>query len=173
MVRRVILTGANGTGKSYVASRFHNARPEIPVISFDAIKLTREWQQRPRSEINHELARIVAMDAWILEGGPSLLFQALPRAEVVIWLDPPELTRAWRLAIRPWRNLGKTRAELPAGNSDWPIQQYRFALRSIRDRSKFRDHIVGCLDGHRGADVWHCRSNKDVKAALKDWRGVD
>lgn len=171
-MRKLIVTGANGSGKSHVAAQLHKARPEIPLISFDAVKLTTDWKQRPRQEINEKFAKIVTSDAWIIEGGPSLLFQALPHADAVIWLDPPELVRAWRLAVRPWRNFGKTRPELPAGNVDWPLQQYKFAYRSIRNRSKFRDYIAECLSDAEGKRIWHCRSEEEINAAIEEWRAM-
>jgi adenylate kinase family enzyme len=169
-VRRLIVTGANGTGKSHVARRLQHVRPEVPVVSFDAIKLTSGWRQKPRPAINEELARAVALDAWILEGGPSLLPLALPRADAVLWLDPPDLVRAWRLAIRPWRNLGRTRSELPSGNVDWPIQQYAFAHASLRNGSRVRHLIAEHLSGMGGRPVWRCRSGRQVEAAVEVWR---
>lgn len=172
-MQRLIVTGANGAGKSYIAKRLSQARPEIPLISFDAIKLTSGWQLRSRPEIDEKLSEIVATDAWILEGCPSLLFHALPRAEAVLWLDPSELLRAWRLITRPWRNLGKTRPELPPGNVDWPVQQYRFAIRSIQNRSKFRNHISATLSATENEFVWHCQNQKQIDAAVELWRNAD
>ncbi len=116
------------------------------------------------------LSQIVASDAWILEGGPSLLSYALPKAEAVIWLDPPELVRVWRLIIRPWRNFGKTRPELPPDNVDWPLQQYRFAIRSIKNRSKFRGYISTCLAAAETPRFWHCRNQGQIDAAVDEWR---
>lgn len=171
-MQRLIVTGANGAGKSHIARRLNDLRPEIPLISFDAIKLTSGWKQRPRPEIEAELSDIIATDAWILEGGPSLLHQALPRAQAVIWLDPSELVRAWRLVSRPWRNLGKTRPELPPGNVDWPLQQYRFAFRSIKKRTKFRDYIATTLDAAEDKTVWHCRSQRQIDDVVDHWRGA-
>ncbi|MGM4986493.1 AAA family ATPase [Rhizobium sp. 11_C7_N12_5] len=71
-MQRLIVTGPNGAGKSYLAAQLATAR-EVPVISFDAMKLTTNWKQRSRDEINAELRRIVQTDRWVLEGGPSLL----------------------------------------------------------------------------------------------------
>jgi|GEM_PF-2546803 len=170
MLRRLIVTGANGTGKSHVASRLGDARPDVPVISFDAIKLTGNWEQKPRPDIDDELARTVAADSWILEGGPSLLDLALPKADAVIWLDPPERIRLWRLAIRPWRNLGRTRPELPAGNVDWPVQQYRFAFQSLGKRARFRDTISERLEKLEAKRIWHCRTSMEIDAAIDEWR---
>lgn len=168
-MKRLIITGANGAGKSHVAKMFGAVRPEIPSFSFDAVKLAQEWTKKPQHDIDSALTQIVASDAWILEGGPSLLLQALPKADAVVWLDPPELTRAWRLIARPWRNYGKTRPELPVGNVDWPLQQYRFAVHSLKNRSKFRDHISKCLDGVTTQHVWRCRHQKQIDEAVCRW----
>lgn len=168
-MRRLIVIGANGVGKSYAAARLSEVRPDIPLVSFDAIKLTCNWKQRSGAEIETKLSQLVATDAWILEGGPSLLRQALPRAEGVIWLDPPELVRAWRLLARPWFNFGKTRPELPSGNVDWPIQQYKFAISSIKNGPKCRNEISNQLDLAKHSYVWHCRSQKHVHKAVGEW----
>lgn len=169
-MQRLIVTGANGAGKSHISSRMSDARPGIPLVSFDAIKLTSDWKQRPRQEIESTLSNVVAGEAWILEGGPSLLPQALQRAEAVIWLDPPELIRAWRLLIRPWRSFGQTRPELPPGNVDWPLQQYRFALRSIKNGFRFRSYISSCLMDAKPLRVWHCRNKSQIEIAVDEWR---
>ncbi len=172
-MQRLIVTGANGVGKSHLAARLRDARPEIPLISFDAIKLTSKWKQQPRSEVETALSKIVNSDAWILEGGPSLLAQALPRADAVIWLDPSETRRAWRLLSRPWRNFGKSRPELPAGNVDWPLQQYRFAIRSIKNRANFRNHICACVQDAQTPHKWHCKTVEQVEAAVEEWRRAE
>ena len=49
-VQRLIVTGANGAGKSHVAARLSAERPDIPLVSFDSIKLLEGWRQRPRPD---------------------------------------------------------------------------------------------------------------------------
>lgn len=168
-MKKIIITGANGVGKSHFASQLMLVRPEVPVISFDAIKLRTSWQQRPRSEIDATLAKELKKDAWILEGGPSLLFQAVGEADALVWLDPPEHVRAWQLATRPWKFFGKTRPELPSGNVDWPWQQYKFALRSLRNRSKFRSYISEVFDNSDELQKWRCRTEADRIAVISKW----
>lgn len=168
-MKRVIVTGANGVGKSHFASELALARPGVPVVSFDAIKLLTEWEQRPRSEIDATLASEIEKDAWILEGGPSLLSQALVRADALVWLDPPEYVRVWQLASRPWKFLGKTRPELPTGNVDWPWQQYKFAVRSLKKRSKFHTYISEVFDDADGLHKWRCHSKNDRVAVITEW----
>lgn len=92
-MQRIIITGAHGAGKSHLAARFSAARPDVALVSSDTIKLASGWVERPRSEIDVDLSCIIARDAWIIEGGPSVLPLALARADVVIWLDPPVAVR--------------------------------------------------------------------------------
>lgn len=168
-MKRLIVTGANGSGKSHLAARLSAIRPDIPLVSFDAMKLGTGWAQRPRAEIDGDLRKLIGKEAWILEGGPSLLPIALARAELVIWLDPPEALRLWRLARRPWKNLGRTRPELPEGNVDWPLAQYRFALRSFRNRRIFRQAISDALNTAPAVPVCRCFTRRDVERMIEDW----
>lgn len=168
-MNRLIITGANGSGKSHLAARLAELRPNVPIISFDVIKLQTGWQQRPRSEITSSLHQAIKGNAWILEGGPSLLPHAIAKADGLVWLDPSELVRAWRLAIRPWRFLGRTRPELPSGNIDWPLQQYRFALRSLKNRAKFQSDISATFSKSGHIEKWHCRDSSDVHRVIAAW----
>jgi adenylate kinase family enzyme len=167
-MKRVIITGANGSGKSHVAARLKAARPDVLLVSFDAIKLKSDWIQRPKVEIEVDLAKVVAGDVWILEGGPSLLPTALPRADAVIWLDPPFTVRAWRLFTRPLKTRGTTRVELPDGNPDHIAEQYRFAWRSLRKTVAFRTGIANTLSG-ADIPVIACYTRVDVDSAVALW----
>jgi adenylate kinase family enzyme len=168
-LKKLIITGANGVGKSHFADKLVLARPEIPVISFDSIKLKKDWQQRPRDEISADLAAALETEAWILEGGPSLLAQAVEKADALVWLDPPEHVRAWQLATRPWKHFGRTRPELPPGNIDWPLQQYKFAVRSLKNRSKFRAYISEVFRSADKLHKWRCRDENDRFAVVTQW----
>ena len=168
-MRRIIVTGANGTGKSHTAARLAKVRPGVPVISFDALKLRTDWRQRPRSEIERALIEALRGDSWILEGGPSLLPIGLGRADAVVWLDPPGYVRAWRLVSRPWKHRGRTRPELPPGNIDRPWQQYRFAVRSLRRGRRMRADITEAIGRSEGVRLWHCRRERDVAAVIRAW----
>ena len=168
-MKKIVITGANGVGKSHFASELALARPDVPLISFDALKLENDWRQRPRAEVEAALANALEKEAWILEGGPSLLAQAVGQADALVWLDPPEHIRAWQLATRPWKHIGKTRPELPPGNVDWPWMQYKFALRSLRKRSKFQAHISEVFASADRLRKWRCRSESDRKAVIANW----
>lgn len=165
---RLIITGANGSGKTHFATQLERRRPDLTVTSYDALRLTQNWVKRPQEETTQALDFIIQREDWILEGGPSLLEHALPRCDGVIWLDPPEHIRAWWLAIRPWQNFGHVRAELPEGNVDWPVEQYRFALRSLAQSALVRETIERSLRTQPHIPVWRCRTKKQTDAALRE-----
>lgn len=166
----MIITGANGVGKSHLAARLALVRPDVPVVSFDAIKLRTNWQQRPRQDIEQALTAEMQREKWILEGGPSILPCSVEKADALIWLDPPESLRALRLAIRPWKFIGKNRPELPGGNVDWPLQQYAFALRSLRKGKKLRRYIADVFDRAEHLRKWRCRNETDITQVVEQWR---
>ena len=168
-MKKLVITGANGVGKSHFASQLSLARPEIAVISFDAIKLQRNWQMRSQAEIDAALRTELEKEAWIIEGGPSLMSRAVEKADALVWLDPPEYVRAWQLASRPWRHIGKTRPELPPGNVDWPMRQYSFALRSLMKGVKFRAYISEAFSAVENIQKWRCRNEIDRKVFVAKW----
>ena len=168
-LKRIVVTGANGVGKTRFANLLASARPEVPMISLDALKLRTNWKRRPWSEVEAVLIENLAGDAWILEGGPSMLAQATARADALVWLDPPESVRIWRLAIRPWKFIGTTRPELPAGNVDWPWRQYRFAIRSIATGPSVRGRISSAFQNAPRIRKWRCRCKEDEEAVLSTW----
>ncbi|MGO7050363.1 hypothetical protein ACCT07_34600 [Rhizobium johnstonii] len=58
-LQRLIVTGPNGAGKSCLAALLAAARPDVPVVSFDAIKLASNWNRRPQAETDPVLLKVV------------------------------------------------------------------------------------------------------------------
>jgi len=47
-MKKVIVTGANGSGKSHFAARLATVRADLPAISYDAMRLENGWIKRPK-----------------------------------------------------------------------------------------------------------------------------
>lgn len=163
---RLIITGANGSGKSRLAGRIATLRPDLPVVHYDRLRLTRNWIKKDPTVIAAALSDAVGQERWILEGGPSVLGLALPVCDGVIWLDSPARVRARRLALRPWASFGRARPDVPPGNRDWPIQQYRFAMHSLRKGASFRRTIATALEAYPAVQVWRCRSSVAIEGTV-------
>lgn len=139
---RIVVTGANGAGKSWLATRLAQ-RLGHPVIHKDALALQRGWTQRPKPDVQADLIALVVRPTWVLDSGPTgLTPDTLARATLVIWLDPPVWLRFWRVLTRSLRYVGRTRPEHPAGNRDWPgRRQWRFLMGTIRKSTAFDQAI--------------------------------
>lgn len=112
--RRILAIGAPGAGKSWFADRLA-AQGGPPAVSLDALFWADEGFSRPRPRGEaFELARAAAMEErWTIEGVQAdLAAQAAPRAQVLVWLDPPLAVCLDRLAAR--RKPGETAASRAA-----------------------------------------------------------
>ncbi len=165
---RVVVVGANGAGKTWMARQLA-ARLDARVICKDALALTTRWQQRPRSAVQAEISRAITAERWVLEGGPSILLDAvLARAEMVVWLDMPAGLRLRRILWRNLRYFGRTRPEHPPGNRGWPgVRQVRFAWRAVAEKDRFAAAVEGALAG-TSVPAARLRSRSDVAAFLAE-----
>ncbi|WP_340645425.1 AAA family ATPase [Phenylobacterium sp.] len=100
-VTRIILLGCAGSGKTTLARRLAE-QTGAPVIDLDAI-----WRGKTQEtpEFRQTLATLHAADAWISDGNFAVVTFDLrmPRADLVVWLDRPRLTCAWRAVVRVFR----------------------------------------------------------------------
>lgn len=166
MAQRVIVTGANGAGKSWLTLRIGKMLAH-GVIHKDALALRTHWKQRSKDEVNAALAEMLLRDRWVLDTGPTGLTRAaLERSTLVIWLDPPAWLRFWRVLRRTLRYLGRTRPEHPPGNRDWPgRRQLRFLTGTIRNRHAFDAALSEALT-NAPVPVLRLKKPRDVKALL-------
>ncbi len=165
-IRRMVVVGANGAGKTWFATRLAGRMSAAPIHK-DALALTTGWQRRPGSDVQAAIVARIKADDWVLEGGPSILSaEVLARADLVIWLDLPARLRFWRILRRSLRYAGRTRPELPAGNRDWPgLRQWRFAWHALRAGDQFTAMITKALHGS-SVPVVRLRSSDAVAAWL-------
>ncbi|MGH2583303.1 MAG: hypothetical protein ACRDJE_00135 [Dehalococcoidia bacterium] len=113
-VRRVHITGGQGSGKTTLARRI-GARLGVPVYDLDSVW----WDARTGAErsLDERLAlaqRLAAQPGWVTEVTPLGWTDPLFRvADLIVWMDVP-----WRVAV--WRMVGRhIRAGL-AGNNRHP-----------------------------------------------------
>jgi hypothetical protein len=108
---RILLIGASSAGKSTLALALRE-RLGAPVHHLDHLAFSDErWTPRPLAERLREVERIVALPAWVAEGGhlgwtePLLL-----AADSIVWLDVPMRVALLRTHARhpgrsPWWRL--------------------------------------------------------------------
>lgn len=164
--RRILVTGANGAGKTVMAQALATART-LPLFHNDAFALTTDWQHRPLDQIDEAREAVAATEMWIIDGGPSIVLRGatLARADLVIWLDIPRGLRMWRILRRTLHHRGQTRAELPAGNAEgFGLRQWRFMWKAWRNDAEIRAKLSDALCN---SPTLHLRNRYDVAEVLE------
>jgi adenylate kinase family enzyme len=114
-VKRVLVIGTGGSGKSTVARRLAQ-RTALPLIHLDAHYWRPGWQPTPRDEWQAKVQQILRGQTWIIDGNyGGTLDLRLAACDTVIFLDLPRIVCLWRVLRRQLRYLGRTRPELSPG----------------------------------------------------------
>jgi adenylate kinase family enzyme len=104
MARRIVILGRAGSGKTTLARQL-GRRTGATVIDLDAI-----WRSLSPKEDVPAFRRLMkdahAGEAWISDGNfAAVTFDIrLPRADLIVWLDPPKLACAGRAIARVFRH---------------------------------------------------------------------
>src|SRR5579863_2517457 len=88
-LRRVVILGGSGTGKSTLAREL-GQHIGLPVVHLDVLYWRPGWQEPDTAGFRARTAAAIAGDAWISEGNYRETFDLrLPRADTVIILEAP------------------------------------------------------------------------------------
>ena len=99
-MRRVVVVGTTGSGKSWLAERLA-ARTGLRLIELDALFWGRDWQPAPLELFRHRVECEIRDDGWIVVGNYGQVRDLVWReADTLIWLDLPLPLVMWRLLRR-------------------------------------------------------------------------
>jgi hypothetical protein len=115
-VRRVLVVGMSGAGKTTVARRLGVALG-APFHEMDVLALGPGFSTRP--ELVDDVHRVTGDDAWVIDswGNPEVRDRLWARADTVIWLDYPFALVLARLVRRSVRRT-LTRERVFGGNRE-------------------------------------------------------
>jgi adenylate kinase family enzyme len=99
-MKRIVILGCAGSGKTTL-SRQLGEQTGAPVIYLDAIWQP-HWNEKDVPTFRALMTKAHAGDEWISDGNYAVAtFDIrLPRATLVIWLEPPKLSCTWRAIKR-------------------------------------------------------------------------
>ena len=99
--QRIVVIGNGGGGKTTLSHAISNAT-SLPLYEVDPIQYRAGWEVVPADEVTAELEKIIATDAWIIDGfGPWPTFESrCARADTVIFVDFPLWIHFWWAAER-------------------------------------------------------------------------
>jgi adenylate kinase family enzyme len=99
-MRRVLVLGSGGAGKSTLAARLAECTG-LPLIHLDAIYWSPGWVEAPKDEWRKTIERVVTSEAWIIDGNYSgTMEMRLAAADTVIFIDRSRLLCLWRILLR-------------------------------------------------------------------------
>jgi adenylate kinase family enzyme len=114
-MRRVLVIGCSGAGKSTFCERLA-ALTGLSILALDGAFWRSGWVETPREEWRACVQRLTAGEAWIMDGTfVGTLDIRLPRADTVVWLDPPRRVCMARVLWRIASSYGRVRPEMAAG----------------------------------------------------------
>src|SRR5438132_12594126 len=133
--RRISVVGSTGSGKTTFARELAR-RLGVPHVELDALAWGPNWTLVPVDVFQERVARAVEGETWIIDGnygGRGAQGLVLPRADTVIWLDPPLRVIFARLFLRALRRIR-------SGEELWPGTGNRESFRNqffSRDTSRW------------------------------------
>lgn len=165
-VRRVLVIGPGGAGKSTTAVRLAEALA-LPLVHLDALYWKPGWVKTADDEWRTTVERLAAEDAWVMDGNyGGTLDLRLAACDTAIFLDMPRLVCIWRVMKRAWVFRGTTRPDMREGCPErltWEFLRWIWTYRRKRGPD-----ILSRLDALRGEkDVVILRSTREVDEFLR------
>lgn len=109
------MIGSGGAGKSTLAAEIGEAHG-LPVIHLDAHYWRPGWVPTPEAEWRAQIGRLVAGDAWVMDGNyTGTLEPRLAACDGVVFLDLPRWLCLARVLRRRLRHAGRTRPDMAPG----------------------------------------------------------
>lgn len=114
-MRRVLVIGSSGAGKSTFAKRLGVATG-LPVIHLDRLFWKAGWVEPDKSEWSETVAGALKGERWVIDGNyGGTLDQRLAACDTAVFLDLPRLVCMWRILERGLRYRGRTRPDMAPG----------------------------------------------------------
>jgi adenylate kinase family enzyme len=164
-VRRIVIVGSGGSGKSRLAITL-GEQLDIPVVHLDRLYWRPGWEPTPDDEWRAVQAELVRQPAWILDGNhEATLDVRLPAADAVVFLDVPRgrcLARAVRRSFAyRWRSR-PDRAEGCRERLDRDFVRWIWTF-----PARGRPALLAAIRDHAAhAEVVRLRTRRDVRRFL-------
>lgn len=168
---RVAIIGNAGGGKSTLARKLATAQ-NLPLYEIDLLQWRPGWTPAPPGEVIAAHERIVAGDAWVIDGwGPwDAIEQRFAQADTLILVDLPLWVHYWWSAQRLLAAAAGEQPEGPPGCPWLPVGERLFKL--IWDiHQELRPRLLAMIEAQRqaGKAVFHLQSLEDLDAFVGEY----
>ena len=170
-MKRVVVIGSGGAGKSTFAKRLGEATG-LPVMHLDSFFWRPKWQPTPKREWEMLVTGLVQRDKWIMDGnfgGTRKL--RIEAADTIIFLDIPRLVCMYRVIKRAVKYRGKNRPDMAAGCNEKIDLEFISWVWNFPKRSKAR--ISDEMRPHPEKQFIVLRSSREADSFIKEARSLN
>ena len=129
-MRRVVVFGTTGSGKSWLAEKLA-ARHGLRVVELDKLNWGPDWEPAPIELLRHRVDCEIRDGDWIVVGNYGSVSDLTWRAaDTLIWLDLPFPLVIWRLFWRTLRRSVSRENLWGSGNTESLVRSF-FTRQSI------------------------------------------
>ena len=166
-MRRVLVIGSGGAGKSTLARRL-GERLGLEVIHLDREFWRPGWVEPPRDEWRRKVEELCGREAWVMDGNYSgTLDVRLAACDTVVFLDLPRAVCVWRVLKRSVMYRNAPRPDMAGGCRE------QFDLKFLHwvwtYPSRRRANILARLDESAAEKrVIHLRSDAEAERFLAE-----
>jgi adenylate kinase family enzyme len=164
-MRKVLVIGSGGAGKSTVAKRLGQLLG-IEVKHLDKYYWQPGWTEPPKQGWLETVSELVSGDSWIIDGnfGGTLEFR-LQHCDTIVFLDMPRLLCLWRIVKRRLLYNNRSRPDMAEGCHEKIDLEFVDWVWNYSHRT--RPKVIELLKDHGpGKQVVWLRSNAEVERFL-------
>lgn len=164
-MKRVVIIGCPGAGKSVFANKLHN-KTKLPLVHLDFY-----YHQKENDYYNNKeqwvkrVEKLIAADSWIMDGNYTSTFDLrFKRADTIIFFDMPRRLSFYRVLKRRIEYRNKQRTDMP---SDWKEKANAEFLKYVWQFSKTtRPKILAQLQKNKDKEIIVLQSPRQAQKYL-------
>lgn len=168
-MKRVLIIGGNGSGKTTMARRLSELTG-LPLCHLDTLYWTDGWQAREREDFDALLRRELEKPAWILDGNMRrTLPMRLPYCDTVIYLDFSGVRCFFGALKRVLKYRGKSRPDM-GGKCIERLDRraWRFIRSTLTFNKKHRRYFYETVAAHPAVQLIVLKNRRQVRAYIKE-----
>jgi adenylate kinase family enzyme len=163
-MKRVLIIGGNGSGKTTFAKSFA-AKVNLPLVHLDSLYWRDGWQHVSESEFDELLQKELDKPEWILDGNMRrTLAHRLKYCDTVIYFDFSRIVCVWGAVRRVILNYGRSRPDM--GGYCPERFEWKFIKSIWTSDREVRNKYYALLDAAKDVEVIVLKNRSEVRRYL-------